>query len=101
MTGFQMGGGGAVGFFLQRSRQNFDSLDKFFKVADKERALQISVFKGGRKKFEGSDSSHPWRSRCGGGGGGNTDNKWHVSQLPKLSRKTLVTIFSQVVTNCA
>ena len=34
MTGFQMGGGEVFRYFFQRSPQNFDPSDKFFKGAN-------------------------------------------------------------------
>ena len=56
MAGFCKGG---FGFCLQRSRQNLDPSEIFFKGADKQSTLRISFFKGHRQKIEGSDSCHP------------------------------------------
>ena len=47
MAGFRKGG---FGFCFQRSRQNLDPSEIFFKGADKQSTLRISFFKGHRKK---------------------------------------------------
>lgn len=57
-----------VGFFLQRSPKNFyPFIDKFFKVAEKERTLRISFFKGRPQKVEEELEEQVGE---GGGGGG-------------------------------
>ena len=43
MAGFCKGG---FGFCLQRSRQNLDPSENFFKGADKQSTLRTSFFKG-------------------------------------------------------
>ena len=58
-------------FFFQEADKIWTLSDKCFKIADKERILQISLFKGSRTKFE-------FWILVSFGGQGVLDKKWNV-----------------------